>query len=154
MMMPVPSLILSVCAPMYASAIAGSSIGWSAGTGDGGTCGSGRITCSPVQRLSNPACSAARATAAAVLGNAQAPLLIPNSANFMERRIARTVCRRYREAWSVPATDVDSRRRTENRDPERLAWPKLAALVELAHDAPLGAERYNKPAAVQHAMKL
>ena len=36
--------------------------GVSAGAGEGGTCGSGRTICSPVQRLSKPAASAARAT--------------------------------------------------------------------------------------------
>src|SRR5271170_2168715 len=82
-MMPVPSRILVVCPATNASEIAGSSIGYSAGTGDGGACGSGKITCSPVHTLSNPASSAARATAAAHLGNAHGPLLIPNNPNFM-----------------------------------------------------------------------
>src|ERR1700736_3429289 len=61
----------------------GSSIGWSGATGDGGTCGSGRMTCSPVHTLSKPACSAALATAAAVFGNAHGPLLMLNSPNFI-----------------------------------------------------------------------
>src|SRR5579872_7189911 len=43
------------------------------------------MTCSPVHRLSKPACSAALATAAAVLGDAQGALLILNSPNFITR---------------------------------------------------------------------
>src|SRR5271154_6579052 len=83
MMMPVPSRIFVVCAATKASETAGSSIGESAATAEGGACGSGRITCSPVHTLSKPAFSAARATLAAHLGNAHGPLLIPNNPIFI-----------------------------------------------------------------------
>src|SRR5437868_2829642 len=43
------------------------------------------MTCSPVQTLSKPACSAAFATAAAVFGDAHGPLLMLNSPNFIRR---------------------------------------------------------------------
>ena len=57
------------------------------GEGEGGTCGSGRTTCSPVQRLSKPAASAAIATFAATAGSAQAPMLVANSPIFMARLV-------------------------------------------------------------------
>src|ERR1700676_2866632 len=86
MMIPVPRRIFEVFAATNDSEMPGSSIGWSGATGDGGTCGSGRMTCSPVHTLSKPACSAALATAAAVFGNAHGPLLMLNSPNFISPR--------------------------------------------------------------------
>ena len=47
------------------------------GAGEGGTCGSGRTTCSAVQTESNPASSAASATRMAASESAQAPMLMP-----------------------------------------------------------------------------
>src|SRR5580704_3686235 len=98
MMIPVPRRIFVVFAATNDSEIPGSSIGWSGAIGDGGTCGSGRMTCSPVHRLSKPACSAAFATAAAVFGNAHGPLLMLNSAIF--------IAPSYHEISGVPMFDV------------------------------------------------
>ena len=53
------------------------------GAGEGGTCGSGKTTCSPVHSDSNPALSADLATANIVSGSAHGPVLIPNNPNFM-----------------------------------------------------------------------
>src|SRR5262249_36781102 len=69
---------------------AGSSMGVSGGTGDGGTCGSGSTTCSPVHTDSKPAASAACATRAAVWPLAHTPMLMPNSPNRMVFRRQRT----------------------------------------------------------------
>ena len=80
--MPVASRMRSVCAATKASATAGSSIGVCGGTGEGGACGSGSTTCSPVQSDSKPARSAAIATFAAVCGFAQGPKLMPKSPIF------------------------------------------------------------------------
>src|SRR5260370_11105391 len=85
MMIPVPSRIRDVWAATKDSEAIGWSIGISGGAGDGGACGAGSTTCSPVHKLSNPAASAARATAAAVLGEAHGPLLMLNRPNFMAR---------------------------------------------------------------------
>ena len=82
-MIPVASRRRFVCAARKASATAGSSIGWPGAAGDGGACGSGSTTCSPVQTDSKPAASAARATFAAVSGAAHGPVLIPKMPSFI-----------------------------------------------------------------------
>ena len=55
------------------------------GAGEGGTCGSGSTTCSPVQTDSKPAASAARAAFAESSGSARMPLLMPKIPNFTRR---------------------------------------------------------------------
>jgi len=55
-MIPVPRRSRSVCAAIWLRATAGSSIGVSGSTGEGGTRGSGSTTCSPVQTDSSPGC--------------------------------------------------------------------------------------------------
>jgi hypothetical protein len=86
MMMPVQRRMVLVCAATNDNATSESMNGVSAGTGEGGTCGSGSTICSPVHRLSKPAASAARATSAATCGLAHGPKLIPNIAIFMAGR--------------------------------------------------------------------
>ena len=81
-MIPVARRRRCVCAARKASATAGSSIGCCGGAGEGGTCGSGSTTCSPVQTDSKPAASAARATFAAVSGTAHGPVLMPKMPSF------------------------------------------------------------------------
>ena len=58
---PVARRTVDVTAAAYVSPMNGSSAGSCGAIGDGGTCGSGRITCSPAHSDSNPASSAARA---------------------------------------------------------------------------------------------
>jgi len=74
---PVARRIRSVTAAAYVSPMNGSIAGSCGAIGDGGTCGSGSTTCSPVQSDSRPACSAACATRAATSGSAHGPKLMP-----------------------------------------------------------------------------
>jgi len=80
---PVPSLSVVVAAAMKDSAVEGWVSGVSGADGDGGTCGSGSTTCSPVHTDSNPDFSARVATSNMVSGSPQAPTLIPNNPSFM-----------------------------------------------------------------------
>ena len=78
-MIPVPSFTRLVWAAAKVSATAGSSIRPSGATGDGGTCGSGSTTCSPVHTESYPASSATLATRTRFSGCEQTKLLMLNS---------------------------------------------------------------------------
>lgn len=75
--MPVPSRRVLVTPATYASATPGCSIGKRGEAGEGGACGSGSTTCSPVPADSKPASSSARATRAETCGSAQGPEPIP-----------------------------------------------------------------------------
>ena len=81
--MPVASRSVDECAAAHASASSGSSAGSCGAIGDGGTCGSGRMTCSPAQTESNPAASAARAVRTSESGRHDAPMLTAKSPSFI-----------------------------------------------------------------------